>query len=640
MTQLRTLRALRTTMARPVRLPIAIALLATQAFAQTSAPAHDPAKAENLYLAGARQLDHKNLTQAEADFEQAVALNPSKPEYALALALAREHHITELVQQAAQARATGQVERSNSLLAQAKKIDPANPIVTQHLDAASPIPLEFHPDPPPPNQPWRNDVATIAGPIEIKASKTSMPFDLRGDVREVVRQVAAAYGIRASFDESVTSEQLRFTLAPAPFAQTMPTLMRMCRLFSVALDPTSILIVKDTPENRQHFEHLLQETIFVPGTTNTEINELGNVIRNVFDVKQVTVQPSTGSMVIRAPEETLKAVNYVLADLIDGGAQVMLDMKLYEIDKMRIRNIGLAGPQSVGAFSIASEAQSLVTANQSTVNQAISQGLIKLTGNYYTDIATEALFLLGTGLASSSLLSGLFGVFGGGISTIGVSAPAATFNLAINSSDTRALDDIQVRVGDHQSSTFRVGSKYPITTSSYSNGLNSSTSAALAGVTINGVSAASLASQFLGTGSSLTVPQVQYEDIGLTLKTTPAVERSGMISVHVELKIEALTGQSALGNPVLSSRFLTSDIGVQEGTPAVLVSALSSTESAAINGTPGISDLPGFQGASDKTSENDTSELLLTITPHLVRRRSDAMASAKIVFNIPAGTDY
>jgi general secretion pathway protein D len=623
-----------------VGLPLTFALFSVRLFSQTAPPvAHNPTKAEDLYLAGARALDRKDLATAEADFAQAAELNPARPEYALALTLAREHRVTELVQQASQARTGGQVARSNELLAAAKKIDPDNEIVAQHLDVG-PTPTQFRTDAPPPNEPWFDRVAAISGPIQLVPNKTVQPFALRGDTREVVRQVAAAYGIRASFDDSVTSQQLRFTLDTAPYSQTMPILLRMARLFSVALDQNSILIVKDTPENRLRFERQLQETVFVPGTTVEEINELGNVVRNVFDVKQVTVQPSAGSMVIRAPETTLRAVNYVLSDLIDGGAQVMLDMRLYEVDKTRTRNIGAALPQSIGAFSVVSQAQSLVTANQSTINQAISQGLITLTGNYYTDIAKEALFLLGTGLASSSLLSGLFGVFGGGISTIGVSAPAATISLALNSSEARTIDDIQVRVGDRQSNTFRAGSKYPITTSTYTSGVSTATSSALAGVTINGVSAATLASQYLGTGSSLNVPQIQYEDLGITLKTTPSVERSGLIALKVELKIEALTGQSALGNPILSSRYLTSEITVEEGTPAVLVSALSKTESAAVNGIPVISDLPGFQGIADKIGETDSTELVLTITPHVVRRRSNALASAKIVFNVPAGSDY
>lgn len=618
-------------------LPVGAALLATQVYAQ--GPAREPAKAEDAYLAGARALERRNLAAAEADFARAVALDPASPKYTLALALTHEHQVSDLVQEAALARRDNKPERSKQLLAEAKRIDPGNEIVLQHLEPAPPesgMKTDLKGGGPP-NQPWRDQVASIAGPIHLAPNAQPKSFDVRGDVREVVRQVANGYGIRVTFEDSVTPRNLRFALDAAPYNETMPILLRMAGLFTVALDPQSALVVKDTPENRQHFEHQLQETIFVPGSTTEEMNDLGNVVKNVFDVKQITVQANAGSMVVRAPEQTLKAVNYVLADLVDGGAQVMLDLTLYSVSKTRTVNIGLAPPQSVGAFSVAAEAQSLVTANQSTINEAVSEGLLPLSGNYYADIATEAVFLLASGLASSSLLTGMFGIFGGGATTIGVSAPSATFNLAANSSESREIDSMQVRVGDHQQTVFRVGSKYPIQTASYSNGTGSSCTST---ATINGVSICSLLSSFTSSTAAATIPQVQFEDIGLTLKTTPAVTRSGMVSIHLDLKIEALTGQSALGNPILSSRLLTSDVTVPDGTAAVLVSALSKSETGAIDGTPGLSELPGFDDVTDKSKVEDSSDLVLTITPHVVRRRANALYSPRIVFNIGAGAEY
>ncbi|MGH9596075.1 MAG: type II secretory protein PulD, partial [Edaphobacter sp.] len=123
-------------------------------------------------------------------------------------------------------------------------------------------------------------------------------------------------------------------------------------------------------------------------------------------------------------------------------------------------------------------------------------------------------------------------------------------------------NDIQVRVGDRQTATFRVGERYPITTATYSSGISSSASSALAGISINGVSAASLLNA--AVGSSLTIPQIQYEDLGLTLKATPVVQRSGAIKMHIELKIEALTGGAVDNIPILNSQQFASDVTVND----------------------------------------------------------------------------
>jgi type II secretory pathway component GspD/PulD (secretin) len=240
--------------------------------------------------------------------------------------------------------------------------------------------------------------------------------------------------------------------------------------------------------------------------------------------------------------------------------------------------------------------------------------------------------LIASGLVQSSLLSSTIGFFGGGVTLAGVTTNVGTtVNFGLSSSDTRALDNIQLRVGDRQAANFRVGSRYPITTSTYSSGL-SATPASLAGVTINGVSAASL----LGQANSITIPQIQYEDLGLTLKATPIVQKSGQIRMHLELKIEALAG-SALNNiPILASRQYTSDVTIADGESTLLLSSLTKSESAAVSGIPGISELPGFQTATaDKIRETDSSELVLILTPHIIRHRSNVTAGPRIALNLP-----
>ena len=167
-----------------------------------------------------------------------------------------------------------------------------------------------------------------------------------------------------TFDESVGHESFRFELDDAQYEQAMPILLDMGHLFAVPLDAASILIAKDTPENRQRFERQIEETLYIPGMTNEQMNEFGNVIRNVFDLKQVTVQTNLGTVVLRAPSSAITPINLTIEDLIDGGNQVMFDLKLYAIDKTRTQNIGALLPQQIGIYNVEGAATSLVNANQ------------------------------------------------------------------------------------------------------------------------------------------------------------------------------------------------------------------------------------------------------------------------------------
>jgi general secretion pathway protein D len=592
---------------------------------------HQAQLAEDAYLAGARLLDHNDLVGAESQFVKALKLNPSHSEYAQAVALAHEHRVTDLIQQSGQARLLGQADKADKLLAEARKLDPQNNIVTQHVDATSP-PHAFNAQFDPQTEPWIREGPAIAGAITLLPNSGPQSFHIHSDVQDVVSRIMLAYGIRAVFDESVQRQSIRFDLEDVPYQKASAIVLQMAGLFAVPLDTGSVFIAKDTTENRQRFERQLQETIYVPGMTNEQIGELATVIRSVFDVKQASIENTGGTIVIRAPQDTVTAINLTLADLIDGGNEVMLDLKLYAVDRTRQRNIGVQLPQQIGVYSVAGAANDLVNANQAIVTQAIAQGLIPAGANN----VTIALALIASGLVQSSLLSNTIGFFGGGLTTTGVTTNTnVTVNLGLNSSDARALDNIQLRVGDRQTGTFRVGSRYPITTSTYTSGIAGSSSA-LAGVTINGVSAATLLNQ----ATSITIPQIQYEDLGITLKAVPTVQRSGRISMKLDLKIEALAG-SALNNiPILASRQYVSEVTVADGESAMLLSSLSRSESAAVSGLPGLGELPGFQTATaDKTTETDSSELVLLITPHIVHRRPNIIAGPRILLNQPQQSD-
>lgn len=579
-------------------------------------------------------MERNDLEGAEKSFGKAVTLHPSNQNYATALTIVREHRLTALVQQASQARILGQNAKADALLDQARQIDPQNPIITQHLTSGT-LAASFTPEIAGETEPWVPRKPALAGPVALLPSASRQSFHIHADSRSVLRQVFSAFNIRSVFEESVTPQQVRFDLENTTYGQSIPIVLRMTQLFAVPLDANSVLIAKDTAENRQRLERQIQETIYVPGSTPEQMTELGNLVRTVFDVKTATVANSAGSLVLRAPAETLNALNLTLSDLIDGSAQVMLDLRLYAVDKSRTRNIGPQLPQQFGIYNVASAAQNLVSANQALVNQAIAQGVIPANA---TTIQI-ALYLLASGLVQSSLLTNTLGFFGNGLTLTGVTGVGTTsFNLALNSSDSRALEDVHLRVGDRQTATFRAGTRFPITTGTYTIG-SAVSSASLAGIKVNGVSASSLLNQYLGSGNNVTIPQVQYEELGLTLKATPIVQKSGRIAMHLDLKIEALAGGSIDNIPILANRQFVSDITVGDGDTALMISSLSKTEARAVSGIPGLSELPGFQGAiADRIGEKDTSELVLLITPHVVRRRSSNIAGPRIALNQPPGS--
>jgi type II secretory pathway component GspD/PulD (secretin) len=144
--------------------------------------------------------------------------------------------------------------------------------------------------------------------------------------------------------------------------------------------------------------------------------------------------------------------------------------------------------------------------------------------------------------------------------------------------------------------------RYPIETSSYS-------STALPAV--SGVVTSALQSQ--------TVPQIQYEDLGLIFKATPKIMRSDDVALTLDLKIESLEGSSLNDIPILDSQQFTGVLTLRAGETAVLLSDLTRQESRALNGLPGVSDIPGLQDVSDVVRDQNVARLLILVTPAVVR---------------------
>ena len=84
--------------------------LCGSSLAQTATPTrHQIQAAEDAYLAGARLLNHNDLTGAEIQFGKAAKLNPSNNDYAAAYAVIHQRHVNQLVQESGKARLLGEL---------------------------------------------------------------------------------------------------------------------------------------------------------------------------------------------------------------------------------------------------------------------------------------------------------------------------------------------------------------------------------------------------------------------------------------------------------------------------------------------------------------------------------------------------
>ena len=567
----------------------------------------DRRSAAKLYIAASKLFMDEHFEEALRDYDQAAALDPANANYRLAADVARGHAVTALIQLAAKARISGNTDAARTALTRAVELDPRSAEATQHLyelddNAASDLPRPL----------YEEAAGTVSDSVPLAPAAGLHSFHVRAGQRQIIQQVFKSYGIDATTDDSVQSTIVRFDVDNVSFDQATQVLELVTKSFHVPIDAHRVLVARDTPTNRRDFTRQEMETIYLSGMKPEEMTEITTLAKNVFNLQQVQLVPSKSSITIRAPKDALRAFNSTIQSLIDGHSQVMLDVRLIQVAHVRGRNTGVTPPQTFSAFNVYAEEQAILNANKDLVQQIISSGLAA-PGDTLAIIG----ILLASGQISSSLFSNGIALFGGGLTQSALAPGGATAHFNLNSSDSRQLDQIRLHLGDGEAGTIKEGERYPIQTSSFS-----SLSASIPNIPgLTGAGASGDLTSILGSlgGGVPSVPQVEYQDLGLTLKTTANVMRNNDVALTVDLKITALSGGSINGNPILNNRAYSGVVTIKEGEAVVVASELDRSESRNISGSPGLSEIPGLNNLTEKDVQKNFATLLIVITPHVIR---------------------
>jgi len=564
-------------------------------------------RATKLYLEATKLFQKQQYEAAMKDYEEAARIDPENPNYSAATEVVRSHAVTELIQTATKARIKGDATAERAALQRAAELDPRNLQVAEHLREMADETVASQS-----KSLYAQAADSLAPAPTLEPLSGTKSFHLRTDRRQAIQNVFHSFGIEASIDSSVTGPPVRFEMDDATFAQAMQAINMVTDTFTVPLDAHRAIVARDTRENRTQFMRQEFETVYLGGVSQAEMTDIGNMAKAVFQAQQVAVQLSSGTLTIRSTSDKLNAFNETLKQLLDGHSQVLLDVKLLQVIHNNLKNTGITPPQQITAFNVYTEEQAILNQNQELVQEIISSGLAAP-----GDTLTILGILLASGQVSSSIFQNGIALFGGGLTLTGLSPGPAKVNLNLNSSESRELDQIQIHLGDGEEGTIKSGSRYPIETSQYSDlgtsGIN------IPGLTTPGASGnlSSLLSQL--NSSSQTIPQIEYQDLGLTFKATPRVIRSGEVALTMDLKITALGGSSINGVPILNNRSYSGVATVKNDAAVVLVSQVDKEESRALSGLPGVTEIPGLNAITNRDVIKNYASLLIIISPHVIR---------------------
>ena len=132
------------------------------------------------------------------------------------------------------------------------------------------------------------------------------------------------------------------------------------------------------------------------------------------------------------------------------------------------------------------------------------------------------------------------------------------------------------------------------------------------------------------------VNTIQFRDTGVILKVTPRVNNSGLVIAEIDQEVSTVsaTESSGIDSPTISQRRLSSTIAVGDGESIALGGLIQDRRNIGRSGVPGLSDIPVLGSLFRSTSnQSNRTELMLIITPRVVRDASEARAVTRELRN-------
>src|SRR5271170_6629316 len=307
----------------------------------------------------------------------------------------------------------------------------------------------------------------------------------------------------------------------------------------------------------------------------------------------ITADPATNAMVISASPQDWQTLKQIIDDLDTPRVQIFVQAVIVEVSAERQRQLGVNFyTNGVGGGS----AFGFGTLNFGQLESAIADPLsvtglgLGLASNTTCTISAAALAAAsgGTGTTSTTSSSGALKV------------PCDLALIMAIETDTHAdvLSAPTLLTADNEEAMIVVGENLPFVSSAASN-------SAVAGQIYN---------------------SVERQNVGITLDIVPQVSEGDYVKLDLYEEVSNVvngTANNTLG-PTTTIRSASTSVLIQNHRTAVVGGLLASQDQINNEGVPFVSDIPVIGNLfSSKSSDKQKDNLIVFLTPHIVRNKSE-----------------
>ncbi len=538
-------------------------------------------KAKDLFAKGQDAEARQQYETAYNFFKQAYDLKPKDLRYRAAFERIRFEAAATIVHNGQKLRDEGKLDEAVAEFQKALMIDPSLFIAKQELNRTlKMINDQRNPQPQAAGPPagLERKVHEAAGPVELTPiSNTPITVKMLATKSDVVyRTIGQLAGINVLFDPDYTARVINVDLNGVTLEEALEITAMESKTFWRPVTPNTIFVAQDNPAKRKELEQSVLKTFYLSNLSQpTELQDVVNAIRAVLDVQRVQQLLSQNALVVRGTPDQIALAEKLVEDLDKARPEVVVDIAIMQVSKDRSRTLGLSPPTSA------------TVALQNNLNTTTPT----TSGTTTTGVATTS-----TGSTTGLNLNTLGNL---NATDFQVTIPSANLSAVMSNSDTKLLQNPQIRALDGQKASLKIGDKVPVATGSFQPGIG--------GVGIN----------------PLVNTQFQYLDVGVNIDITPHVHANGEVTLKISMDVSAVTGQSNIGGisqPIIGQRKIEHEIRLKDGEANLLGGIMEDQQTKSLSGIPGLAQIPILKYLFGQTTQDHSeNEIVFAIVPHIIR---------------------